>query len=740
MILKALTLENFKGIREPVRIELAPLTLLFGPNNAGKSTIVQALMYAREVLERNNCDAGRTVLGGDVVDLGGFENLVHGHDRSRAIRMRFELHFPGGLPGAESDWVRDAELDSHIWDFYTNAPKPLDIAAAARLSSRLKDVWVELTIAWSARQDRPFVCTYAVGTSSREFARLSFDDEKEEAALFLCNLGFCPFGTRYDKGDLSEFDWAFAKEVRQYVRKAVWNHDHDWLNLKKGAQIAMSDEEVSESENRLSRRLFDKIVDGIVSGEGVWGDPSIDEETGEQNAQFTERERLIEIARSRTTTVAFAPPKFSLRDVILPDKASPDSESSDSYLSADVERPDHSSPLPSREPGPASESSTPGPSLTDKKTPCWNDWQSQMGALFDEEDHEIDSWMLEFLVALVDEDYVAADLSIPLRQRDSAVPRLGKTLDVDSRVWMRDDCNEFWEYPQFAQAFLQDVLSVAIVNPGRELLTMLEKAVYLSPFRRLPSRAYRAKTGAEPRSWANGLAAWDLLSLGSETSLREAVSAWLTSPDRFNAEYRVVAQRRKLLDVDGDSWNDLVSGQIRPGSEEIKAMLERLPEESKLELQHVESGLVLAPQDLGTGISQVIPVMVAALSDPSGQASRLVMIEEPEANIHPAFQVVLADLFLTQAKANPGGLFLIETHSEHLLLRCLRRIRETYKDEHRSDAPDVGPKDIAVHSVEPSQQGPVIHRIRIDEDGEFMDPWPRGFFPERMKEVYGDDL
>jgi AAA15 family ATPase/GTPase len=57
VILKALTLENFKGFREPVRIELAPPTLLFGPNNAGKSTIVKALMYAREVLERNNCDA-----------------------------------------------------------------------------------------------------------------------------------------------------------------------------------------------------------------------------------------------------------------------------------------------------------------------------------------------------------------------------------------------------------------------------------------------------------------------------------------------------------------------------------------------------------------------------------------------------------------------------------------------------------------------------------------------------------
>jgi len=43
VILKALILENFKGICQPVRIELAPLTLLFGPNYAGKSTILKAV-------------------------------------------------------------------------------------------------------------------------------------------------------------------------------------------------------------------------------------------------------------------------------------------------------------------------------------------------------------------------------------------------------------------------------------------------------------------------------------------------------------------------------------------------------------------------------------------------------------------------------------------------------------------------------------------------------------------------
>lgn len=46
-----------------MRIEFAPLTLLFGPKNARKSMIVQALRYARAVLERNNCDAGPRALG-----------------------------------------------------------------------------------------------------------------------------------------------------------------------------------------------------------------------------------------------------------------------------------------------------------------------------------------------------------------------------------------------------------------------------------------------------------------------------------------------------------------------------------------------------------------------------------------------------------------------------------------------------------------------------------------------------
>ena len=53
-MIKKIHITNFKGIKDTVTVELKPITLLFGPNSAGKSTIVQALHYAKEIFERKN--------------------------------------------------------------------------------------------------------------------------------------------------------------------------------------------------------------------------------------------------------------------------------------------------------------------------------------------------------------------------------------------------------------------------------------------------------------------------------------------------------------------------------------------------------------------------------------------------------------------------------------------------------------------------------------------------------------
>ena len=44
-IIKSLSLKNFKGFSDEVRIDLRPITLLFGANSAGKSSVLQALQY-----------------------------------------------------------------------------------------------------------------------------------------------------------------------------------------------------------------------------------------------------------------------------------------------------------------------------------------------------------------------------------------------------------------------------------------------------------------------------------------------------------------------------------------------------------------------------------------------------------------------------------------------------------------------------------------------------------------------
>ena len=738
MILKALTLENFKGIREPVRVEFAPLTLLFGPNNAGKSTIVQALMYSREVLERNNCDVGRTQLGGDVVDLGGFKNLVHGHDLGRVIRMKFELDLSGIPLPKYSDWVREHELESIVWDQFNDAPKKIDIASAERVHTAIREIWVQVEIGWRAAATSegaggPVVQTYSVGRGQDTQAKIVLDD-RGQAVMSEFGFGVPPFGVTYYQGDASDFEWTFAWVVRGTVKKVLQNQDSPRLGLEKGATVAMPDEECGQGPRRLSREDFDKVVSAIVDGVGDWGDSSIDEETGTPNPQYQLREALVERAAAIIKGWRFM-------------KGPRDTEAPSLRLDIDFEAllTRHASRTESAAASDSSGRLDPieAGEITVDEEPVplnWDDRHSDYSHLSDKK--EIESWMLDLFDALVHDDYVPSgeDRVLPLRTLGTALPEWGRTLEPHGKVWLPDDSekftNEFWEFPAFAQEYLKDLLTTTITGPGELLLRALKGSIYVSPFREMPPRHYQPARSPETRRWANGLAAWDWLLL-EDKSFAAKVNTWLVGKGRFDAGYELDLRHYRELESDSPVLAALTAQEPKGALDLdwVRSQVLELPEGRRLTIRDLRTRVSLFPQDLGVGMSQVIPVIVAALHNRSG----IVAIEEPESNIHPAFQVVLADLFIIQAKANPDVLFLVETHSEHLMLRCLRRIRESGDGEVENGVPDVRPEDIAVHFVEAGDDGPRIHRIRIDEDGEFLDPWPRGFFPERMKEIYGDD-
>ena len=84
-----------------------------------------------------------------------------------------------------------------------------------------------------------------------------------------------------------------------------------------------------------------------------------------------------------------------------------------------------------------------------------------------------------------------------------------------------------------------------------------------------------------------------------------------------------------------------------------------------------------------------------------------------------------------------GNTLLLETHSEHLMLRILRRIRQTTNKD--SDIPEdckIRPEDVAVLYVQPGEKGAQVIEIPVTKDGDFKNPWPNGFFEESIKELF----
>jgi hypothetical protein len=130
-------------------------------------------------------------------------------------------------------------------------------------------------------------------------------------------------------------------------------------------------------------------------------------------------------------------------------------------------------------------------------------------------------------------------------------------------------------------------------------------------------------------------------------------------------------------------------------------------------------------RDVGIGISQVLPVLVMAYAS----RGKLIAMEQPEIHLHPALQAELGDVFIEAALGERKNTFILETHSEHLILRLMRRIREG----------KISPDDIGVIFVEPLARGSRFIELNIDEEGDFIDEWPGGFFEESFHEKFGGD-
>ena len=295
---------------------------------------------------------------------------------------------------------------------------------------------------------------------------------------------------------------------------------------------------------------------------------------------------------------------------------------------------------------------------------------------------------------------------------------------------------ESWVEARSRFRALNHYLSRVVVGAGELARDCLQEFLYLGPLRDIPGRHYSPELSPGLTRWSSGLGAWDQLHLEGEP-LAEKVNEWLANDQRLDAGYQVLYTEYKPLALDSPLMVALQRGddELLTDDTFIRENLAALPTRRRVTLRDQRTGINLYPEDLGTGISQVLPVLVAAL----GHNKNIVAIEQPELHVHPKFQVELGELFIHAVKEEAiarDTVFILETHSEYMMLRFLRRLYETANDELGPDAHALTPEDIAVYYVNPMDNETEIVHLRLDEEGEFLDRWPQGFFPERKRELF----
>lgn len=272
-------------------------------------------------------------------------------------------------------------------------------------------------------------------------------------------------------------------------------------------------------------------------------------------------------------------------------------------------------------------------------------------------------------------------------------------------------------YLQMAKA-LRDLL----LAPIRRVTESLTEARYLGPIRDLPERSFHPPRYPDSSRWASGLGAWDVLA-SEDDKLLESANAWLSSPDRLNTGYEIGVKRFKKIDTSDRLIRDLLTGRAFDDVDEgARFDIESIATESEIVIHPVDSTLELKPNDLGIGISQVVPVVVTALDG----ENRLLSIEQPELHLHPKVQAEIADLFVEAIHSRKHQLIL-ETHSEHLILRLLRRIRESEKGVLDPDR-QLRTEELGIYYAKQVDGCTQLNRIDVDVNGEFIQPWPDDFF------------
>lgn len=124
--------------------------------------------------------------------------------------------------------------------------------------------------------------------------------------------------------------------------------------------------------------------------------------------------------------------------------------------------------------------------------------------------------------------------------------------------------------------------------------------------------------------------------------------------------------------------------------------------------------------DVGFGVSQIFPIVLEGLRMGKGNT---LLLEQPEIHLHPNLQMQLADYFISLALSNKK--IIVETHSDHIINRLVRRIVESDNDQIRNL--------IGIYFITATENGAEFEEVEIDETRGIRN-WPKDFFDQTASE------
>lgn len=211
-MLTRLGLRNFKAFgNEMPSCRLSKITLIYGPNSGGKSSIIQSLLLLRDSFGSAQQDYGSmSLISGDEMDLGGFLSLVHLHDPDRALQILVEHDYDSDdcRYGVLTGFSREGDSERRENPFHSSL---------SRLNIGILDA--ERCAVFTGRYDEGTVEVYpddeGVDGESWKFAVLGKPIESKKGhSQFVYNLE----GTPYSLADIIKTLTVEKAQIQERVR------------------------------------------------------------------------------------------------------------------------------------------------------------------------------------------------------------------------------------------------------------------------------------------------------------------------------------------------------------------------------------------------------------------------------------------------------------------------------------------------------------------------------------------